>query len=179
MSPVFIIFFCCCLCRLFSVVLETLTHKSGEQATTHHMPGKPGGLDVKALRAFRVLRPLRLVSGVPSESNGLGSVCVSMCPVWLYTWSTLCLSVRSADCVELHHEGDGSSAPHRSAGSLCHHHLCHHRSGALHRTHAQDLLLHRNRYKQTIFRPSLKKTHKETKTNNECVSYVSVAPLMS
>lgn len=29
--------------------------------------GKPGGFDVKALRAFRVLRPLRLVSGVPSE----------------------------------------------------------------------------------------------------------------
>ncbi|KAM7405357.1 hypothetical protein PAMP_012625 [Pampus punctatissimus] len=56
---------------LFSVVLETMTHKSGEQATTHHMPGKPGGLDVKALRAFRVLRPLRLVSGVPSEFTGL------------------------------------------------------------------------------------------------------------
>jgi len=47
------------------VVLETVTHKSGE--TTSHAPGKPGGLDVKALRAFRVLRPLRLVSGVPSE----------------------------------------------------------------------------------------------------------------
>jgi voltage-dependent calcium channel L type alpha-1D len=27
------------------------------------------GFDVKALRAFRVLRPLRLVSGVPSEYN--------------------------------------------------------------------------------------------------------------
>ncbi|XP_033367687.1 voltage-dependent L-type calcium channel subunit alpha-1F-like [Parus major] len=32
------------------------------------MSGKPGGFDVKALRAFRVLRPLRLVSGVPSET---------------------------------------------------------------------------------------------------------------
>lgn len=50
--------------RLFSVLLETLTHKAGE---VPHMAGKPGGLDVKALRAFRVLRPLRLVSGVPSE----------------------------------------------------------------------------------------------------------------
>lgn len=38
-------------------------HKPGE---AHHAAGKPGGLDVKALRAFRVLRPLRLVSGVPS-----------------------------------------------------------------------------------------------------------------
>lgn len=31
------------------------------------MGGKAAGFDVKALRAFRVLRPLRLVSGVPSE----------------------------------------------------------------------------------------------------------------
>lgn len=49
---------------LFSVIAEAMTdHKPGE---AHHAAGKPGGLDVKALRAFRVLRPLRLVSGVPS-----------------------------------------------------------------------------------------------------------------
>lgn len=50
--------------RLFSVVLEMITKDadSGGQSG-----GKPGGFDVKALRAFRVLRPLRLVSGVPSE----------------------------------------------------------------------------------------------------------------
>lgn len=53
-----------CLRRLFSVIAEGMTdHKPGE---AHHAAGKPGGLDVKALRAFRVLRPLRLVSGVPS-----------------------------------------------------------------------------------------------------------------
>ncbi|XP_069572647.1 voltage-dependent L-type calcium channel subunit alpha-1D-like [Brachyistius frenatus] len=66
---------------LFSVVLETLTHKGGEQATTHHMPGKPGGLDVKALRAFRVLRPLRLVSGVPSLQIVLNSIMKAMVPL--------------------------------------------------------------------------------------------------
>lgn len=55
---------CVCVCRLFSVIAEGMTdHKPGE---AHHAAGKPGGLDVKALRAFRVLRPLRLVSGVPS-----------------------------------------------------------------------------------------------------------------
>lgn len=32
--------------------------------------GGKGGFDVKALRAFRVLRPLRLVSGVPSACWG-------------------------------------------------------------------------------------------------------------
>uniref|UniRef100_A0A8C6T902 Voltage-dependent L-type calcium channel subunit alpha n=1 Tax=Neogobius melanostomus TaxID=47308 RepID=A0A8C6T902_9GOBI len=64
---------------LFSVVLETMTHKSGEQ--THHVPGKPGGLDVKALRAFRVLRPLRLVSGVPSLQIVLNSIMKAMVPL--------------------------------------------------------------------------------------------------
>ncbi|CAL8369840.1 unnamed protein product [Lota lota] len=67
---------------LFSVVLETMTHKSGEvSATTHHTPGKPGGLDVKALRAFRVLRPLRLVSGVPSLQIVLNSIMKAMVPL--------------------------------------------------------------------------------------------------
>uniref|UniRef100_A0A3B4C587 Voltage-dependent L-type calcium channel subunit alpha n=2 Tax=Pygocentrus nattereri TaxID=42514 RepID=A0A3B4C587_PYGNA len=65
---------------LFSVVLETVTHKPGE---AHHMPGKPGGLDVKALRAFRVLRPLRLVSGVPSKCLQivLNSIMKAMVPL--------------------------------------------------------------------------------------------------
>ncbi|CAB1439990.1 unnamed protein product [Pleuronectes platessa] len=58
-----------------------MTHKSGEQATTHHVPGKPGGLDVKALRAFRVLRPLRLVSGVPSLQIVLNSIMKAMVPL--------------------------------------------------------------------------------------------------
>ncbi|KAI9515451.1 Voltage-dependent L-type calcium channel subunit alpha-1F [Dissostichus eleginoides] len=60
---------------------ETMTHKSGEVATTHHVPGKPGGLDVKALRAFRVLRPLRLVSGVPSLQIVLNSIMKAMVPL--------------------------------------------------------------------------------------------------
>ncbi|XP_055024338.2 calcium channel, voltage-dependent, L type, alpha 1F subunit isoform X1 [Misgurnus anguillicaudatus] len=64
---------------LFSVVLETVTNKSGE--TTSHIPGKPGGLDVKALRAFRVLRPLRLVSGVPSLQIVLNSIMKAMVPL--------------------------------------------------------------------------------------------------
>ncbi|XP_035863982.1 calcium channel, voltage-dependent, L type, alpha 1F subunit [Sander lucioperca] len=66
---------------LFSVVLETMTHKSDVVATTHHVPGKPGGLDVKALRAFRVLRPLRLVSGVPSLQIVLNSIMKAMVPL--------------------------------------------------------------------------------------------------
>ncbi|EPY80995.1 hypothetical protein CB1_000767007 [Camelus ferus] len=51
------------LWQLFSVILEQLTK---ETEGGNHSSGKSGGFDVKALRAFRVLRPLRLVSGVPN-----------------------------------------------------------------------------------------------------------------
>uniref|UniRef100_A0A8D0E789 Voltage-dependent L-type calcium channel subunit alpha n=1 Tax=Salvator merianae TaxID=96440 RepID=A0A8D0E789_SALMN len=40
-----------------------------------------GGFDVKALRAFRVLRPLRLVSGVPSLQVVLNSIIKAMLPL--------------------------------------------------------------------------------------------------
>ncbi|TMS02864.1 Voltage-dependent L-type calcium channel subunit alpha-1C, partial [Larimichthys crocea] len=49
---------------LFSAILEQATKVDG--ATP--IGGKAAGFDVKALRAFRVLRPLRLVSGVPKAN---------------------------------------------------------------------------------------------------------------
>ncbi|XP_049327536.1 calcium channel, voltage-dependent, L type, alpha 1D subunit, a isoform X3 [Astyanax mexicanus] len=75
---------------LFSVVLEVLTKDGGQEdegveiplaAATHAHGGKPGGFDVKALRAFRVLRPLRLVSGVPSLQVVLNSIIKAMVPL--------------------------------------------------------------------------------------------------
>lgn len=56
----------CSSIRLFSVLLEQGPGRPGDAP---HTGGKPGGFDVKALRAFRVLRPLRLVSGVPSKPH--------------------------------------------------------------------------------------------------------------
>ncbi|XP_054473654.1 calcium channel, voltage-dependent, L type, alpha 1D subunit, a [Anoplopoma fimbria] len=73
---------------LFSVVLELLTkeEKSEGEGELEHPSmqghgGKPGGFDVKALRAFRVLRPLRLVSGVPSLQVVLNSIIKAMVPL--------------------------------------------------------------------------------------------------
>ncbi|KAK0135864.1 Voltage-dependent L-type calcium channel subunit alpha-1D [Merluccius polli] len=88
---------------LFSVVLEVLTkdEKAEDAAVAaaaaaaaaasaasanahpsmHAHGGKPGGFDVKALRAFRVLRPLRLVSGVPSLQVVLNSIIKAMVPL--------------------------------------------------------------------------------------------------
>lgn len=47
-------------CRMLSALLTSMV---------------PEGFDVKALRAFRVLRPLRLVSGVPS-------MCFTLDEIW-------------------------------------------------------------------------------------------------
>ncbi|KAM9185713.1 voltage-dependent L-type calcium channel subunit alpha-1D isoform 1-T1 [Dugong dugon] len=63
---------------LFSVILEQLTK---ETEAGNHSSGKSGGFDVKALRAFRVLRPLRLVSGVPSLQVVLNSIIKAMVPL--------------------------------------------------------------------------------------------------
>lgn len=50
------------LCSLFTFALDTINMIAGVPTE------KGGGFDMKALRAFRVLRPLRLVSGVPSKN---------------------------------------------------------------------------------------------------------------
>ncbi|XP_037677401.1 voltage-dependent L-type calcium channel subunit alpha-1F [Choloepus didactylus] len=63
---------------LFSVLLEQGPGRLGDAP---HTGGKPGGFDVKALRAFRVLRPLRLVSGVPSLHIVLNSIMKALVPL--------------------------------------------------------------------------------------------------
>uniref|UniRef100_A0A6I8NQP9 Voltage-dependent L-type calcium channel subunit alpha n=1 Tax=Ornithorhynchus anatinus TaxID=9258 RepID=A0A6I8NQP9_ORNAN len=58
-------------------ILEQGTKTDGSNA----LGGKGAGFDVKALRAFRVLRPLRLVSGVPSLQVVLNSIIKAMVPL--------------------------------------------------------------------------------------------------
>uniref|UniRef100_A0A4W5KF03 Voltage-dependent L-type calcium channel subunit alpha n=1 Tax=Hucho hucho TaxID=62062 RepID=A0A4W5KF03_9TELE len=60
---------------LFTTALDTINYLAGI-----HME-KGGGLDMKALRAFRVLRPLRLVTGVPSLQVVMNSILKAMLPL--------------------------------------------------------------------------------------------------
>ncbi|XP_072328588.1 voltage-dependent L-type calcium channel subunit alpha-1D [Scyliorhinus torazame] len=66
---------------LFSVVLEQLTKAENVDGNAASGGKHSGGFDVKALRAFRVLRPLRLVSGVPSLQVVLNSIIKAMVPL--------------------------------------------------------------------------------------------------
>ncbi|TSN76587.1 Dihydropyridine-sensitive L-type skeletal muscle calcium channel subunit alpha-1 [Bagarius yarrelli] len=61
---------------LFTLVVDTINAIAGVPTE------KGGGFDMKALRAFRVLRPLRLVSGVPSLQVVMNSVLKSMLPLF-------------------------------------------------------------------------------------------------
>uniref|UniRef100_A0A674E2C1 Voltage-dependent L-type calcium channel subunit alpha n=1 Tax=Salmo trutta TaxID=8032 RepID=A0A674E2C1_SALTR len=71
--------FVCVSVGLFAVIGDFITYISGVEA----QPGdKGGGFDMKALRAFRVLRPLRLVSGVPSLQVVMNSILKSMLPLF-------------------------------------------------------------------------------------------------
>uniref|UniRef100_A0A8I5Y8D5 Voltage-dependent L-type calcium channel subunit alpha n=1 Tax=Rattus norvegicus TaxID=10116 RepID=A0A8I5Y8D5_RAT len=64
---------------VFTAILEQVNII---QTNTAPMSSKGAGLDVKALRAFRVLRPLRLVSGVPSLQVVLNSIFKAMLPLF-------------------------------------------------------------------------------------------------
>nr|XP_034368881.1 voltage-dependent L-type calcium channel subunit alpha-1S isoform X3 [Arvicanthis niloticus] len=64
---------------VFTAILEQVNII---QTNTAPMSSKGAGLDVKALRAFRVLRPLRLVSGVPSLQVVLNSIFQAMLPLF-------------------------------------------------------------------------------------------------
>ncbi|KAM5301400.1 voltage-dependent L-type calcium channel subunit alpha-1S [Glossophaga mutica] len=64
---------------VFTVILEQV---NVIQSNTAPLSSKGAGLDVKALRAFRVLRPLRLVSGVPSLQVVLNSIFKAMLPLF-------------------------------------------------------------------------------------------------
>uniref|UniRef100_A0A8C6QU19 Voltage-dependent L-type calcium channel subunit alpha n=1 Tax=Nannospalax galili TaxID=1026970 RepID=A0A8C6QU19_NANGA len=64
---------------VFTVILEQVNII---QSNTAPLSSKGAGLDVKALRAFRVLRPLRLVSGVPSLQVVLNSIFKAMLPLF-------------------------------------------------------------------------------------------------
>ncbi|XP_065103146.1 calcium channel, voltage-dependent, L type, alpha 1S subunit, b [Paramisgurnus dabryanus] len=61
---------------LFTLVVDTINTIAGVPKE------KGGGFDMKALRAFRVLRPLRLVSGVPSLQVVMSSILKSMLPLF-------------------------------------------------------------------------------------------------
>uniref|UniRef100_A0A672IF76 Voltage-dependent L-type calcium channel subunit alpha n=1 Tax=Salarias fasciatus TaxID=181472 RepID=A0A672IF76_SALFA len=60
---------------LFTFAVDTINKVAGVPME------KGGGFDMKALRAFRVLRPLRLVSGVPSLQVVMNSILKAMLPL--------------------------------------------------------------------------------------------------
>lgn len=94
------------------------------------------GFDVKALRAFRVLRPLRLVSGVPSELNRLNFL--FQIHISDIIWPVLKLNLilewiiktfnRFTGCPEFDPESDGPASPHRPSCPIRHNNIRYNRA---------------------------------------------------
>ncbi|KAG5282161.1 hypothetical protein AALO_G00052880 [Alosa alosa] len=61
---------------LFTIFVDSINKIGG------HPVEKGGGFDIKALRAFRVLRPLRLITGVPSLQVVMSSIIYAMLPLF-------------------------------------------------------------------------------------------------
>lgn len=90
--------FCTHGCMIFSYSLFTFVLDTINKIADIPVD-KGGGFDMKALRAFRVLRPLRLVSGVPSKNpffnphimqNATVS-CYTFWFIWMDCWDVLIL----------------------------------------------------------------------------------------
>lgn len=108
--------FCCCchgVCPFDRSILEKMNFFlplfSSRLATISIKTSS--SFDLRTLRAVRVLRPLKLVSGIPSKTDKDQPLCTCSC------------SSRSPSGAEIDLESDGSSLSNRSVGSLCHHYL--------------------------------------------------------
>ncbi len=80
------------------------------------------GFDVKALRAFRVLRPLRLVSGVPSKFSNCKTVSQK---------NTFRNFSRFTSRHELYSSCNGAIVAYCTFGYFCYNYLCNCGTGAI------------------------------------------------
>ena len=88
-----------------------------------------GEVDLRTLRAIRVLRPLKLVSGVPSESDWRRKV--ERVKLFLF---------RFTSGAQVNHQGAGSPHADRAPRHVRHPHIRHHRPRVLLWSSPQDLL---------------------------------------
>lgn len=85
------------------------------------------GLDVKALRAFRVLRPLRLVSGVPSKFFISFSLSLHFAEIFItadvFFLSSFSNTKRSPGRSQFNFASHGAFASHRTSRYFRYHNL--------------------------------------------------------
>ena len=97
------------------------------------------GVNLRILRAIRVLRPLKLVSGVPSKLTITLTIALEGIKE---ARKGLTLCPRSSGGPQVHPEGAGAAHADWAAGDVRHRHLRHHRPRVLLRSPPQVLLLH-------------------------------------
>lgn len=120
--------------RKFTIVFFNSTHSLVE-----YMPGDAKMKNLKILRAIRVLRPLKLVSGVPSMFYNMIDITNNLRSKMLFHRSCLyCYRFTSGPIFNT--ESYGATFTNRLTGTLCHCHFCYHRFRILFRCNASHLL---------------------------------------
>lgn len=92
------------------------------------IPALRGKMNLKILRAIRVLRPLKLVSRVPSQLTNCHNFTMNhlkcICTLTLFF-------IRSSSRTLLYFESNGTTATNRITCFICNHHICYHWIGIL------------------------------------------------
>lgn len=109
-------------------------HKCPYRLVSTFLASLTEGINVKALRAFRVLRPLRLVSGVPSKLSKLFPI-ISANIVIQKT-----IDHRFAGSLELNYQSYGAFTPHRITRHICDRYLRYNWFGIIRGPNAQHML---------------------------------------
>ncbi len=108
-----------------------------------------GGVDLRTLRAVRVLRPLKLVSGIPSKKKLQKKFhCIFLCKFFQGLQKSLMvlnhffmqIFSRPSSGFEVNSLRNGPTAADRSFGAFCHRHFCNYRTGILFRRIPCNLL---------------------------------------
>lgn len=99
---------------------------------------KNSSFNLRTLRAVRVLRPLKLVSGIPSKNSIFSKERKKIDWIACFSFQK---NIRSSSGAEIDFESHGSIVSNRSSRSFCYCHFCHYRSGIVFRRVSYDLLL--------------------------------------
>lgn len=107
---------------LFSLLHLTRSNRALSAVLQNMMP--EGILDVKALRAFRVLRPLRLVSGVPSNVHNASNSDSLFLSLRILNHVNVSNLFRSSSRVEFNSSSYGAFITYCPFSYICHYYLC-------------------------------------------------------
>lgn len=102
------------------------------------IPAMGKTVNLRTLRAIRVLRPLKLVSGIPSTYHSVNET--TKIRITIYFTVAFLFAGRLASGSIFHIKSNGAASTNRFTGLVCNRHFCYYRFGILFGYNASKLL---------------------------------------